>query len=242
MQRRSIIVAAAVVAGLSLGAIVGPSLSGVASAQTTPTETPEPGAGQSLRELFLDRLAAALGIQRSALDGAIAGAGSDTLDEAVRQGTLTQEQADRIEARLQAGDLGALWGGRGGPGGPGGPLGAAKGAVHQAMLAAAAGALNTTPEGLLTALRNGDTLAGLASAAGTTQQAVVDAALAAARTALNEAVTAGTLTQEQANATYAQFEQRGADLFAPPGPGGRGGRGFPGGRPATETPAPAPDA
>jgi hypothetical protein len=226
MQRRSIIIAAALVAGLALGIIVGPTVgSSLASAQTQPpAQTQSTAPGGTLRNLFLDKLAAALNIQRSALDSAITSAGSSTADAAVQQGTLTQAQADALKARIQAGDLGALFGGRGGPGG-----GRQLDGVKQAMLDAAARTLNITTAELQTQLRSGQTLAQLAQAHGTTEQAVISSALAAAKTQLDQAVSGGTLTQTQADAIYAQLQQQGANLLTPRGHGfgGRGGRGAP---------------
>src|SRR5262245_26674325 len=120
MQGKSIIVAAALLAGLALGIIVGPAARGsVASAQAQP-----PGQGQSaapagpLWNLFVDSLATALKNQRSAPDRSIVSAGNSTADAAVQQGTLTQAQADALKARVQAGDLGALLGRRGRRRGP----------------------------------------------------------------------------------------------------------------------------
>lgn len=174
-----------------------------------------------------------MNIQRAALDSAITSAGNSTADTAVQQGTLTQAQADALKARVQAGDLGTLFGGRGGRGGPGGlklP------GVHQAMFDAAAQALNLTADELMTQLRSGQTLAQLAQANNTTEQAVTDAALAAAKTQLDQAVAAGTLTQAQADAAYAELQQRGLMLKGPRG-GHRGERGAPTDPATPSTPA-----
>ena len=236
MKRTSLIVIGAVVCGLALGAVFGSSLSGsVASAQTPPTTTPQ-AQKTGLWNTFLDQLAAALNVSRSTLDSAVVTAGNSTADQAVQQGTLTQAQADALKARIQAGDFGALLHGRGGPGGRG-PGGEALGGVQQAIVDAAASTLGITVDELKTQLRGGQTLAQLAQAHNTTEQAVVDAALAAAKTKLGEAVTAGTLTQAQADTIYAGLEQRGANLFVGRGPG-HGGRGRgPGAAPQT-TPTP----
>ncbi|MFL5800165.1 MAG: hypothetical protein ACJ8CR_00180 [Roseiflexaceae bacterium] len=238
MQRKSVILTAAIVVGLVLGIIVGPAVrSMVASAQTqppTPTQPPaqsQPAPGGNLANLFLDKLAAALQIQRSALDNAITSAGTSTADAAVQQGTLTQAQADALKARIQAGDLGALWSERGGFRGERGGFkgGRQLGGIKQAILDAAAKALKITTSELSTQLRNGQTLAQLAQAHGTTEQAVTSAALTAAKAQLDQAVTNGTLTQAQADAIYAQLQQRGAQLLMPRGRGfgGHGRQGAP---------------
>jgi hypothetical protein len=222
-------------AGLALGLVVAPVVGGgIASAQTQPSSTTQAGPGDALRTAFLDNLAKALGIQRSALDSAITSAGTSTVDSAQQQGTLTQQQADDLKARIQAGDAGALFGGRGpggrGPGGPGGPEHGLRAAgVQQAMVDAAASKLGVTAAELKTQLRSGQTIAQLAQAHGTTEQAVIDAALVAAKTQLAQLVSNSTLTQAQADQIYAQLQQRGANRFARPerGPGGRPGNAAP---------------
>lgn len=249
MQRKSIVITAAVVVGLALGIVFGPMMRGsAASAQTQPpAQTPAPAQpqpsspGDTLRNLFLDKLAAALNIQRTALDSAITSAITSAADAAVQQGTLTQAQADALKARIQAGDLDALWDGHHGPGMRGGP---AMGGTKQAMLDAAAKTLNITTDELLTQLRSGQTLAQLAQAHGTTEQAVTSAALAAAKSQLDQAVANGTLTQAQADAIYAQLQQQGAQLLTPRGHGfgghGFGDRGWPGGPAAPQAPTTSP--
>ena len=233
MQRKSFVIMAAVVAGLAFGIVFGPALRGsIASAQTQPPVQTQPSSlGDTLRNLFLDKLAAALNIQRSALDSAITSAGNSTADEAVQQGTLTQAQADALKSRIQAGDLGPLWGGRGGKLGgihvPG---------VKQAMLDAAASALTITTDELVAQLRSGQTLAQLAQAHNTTEQAVTGAALAAAKTQLDQAVANGTLTQAQADAVYARLQQQGSQLLNHRH-GGHRGRGWPGAPVTPQAPA-----
>jgi hypothetical protein len=228
-KRFALSAALAAVLGLGLAFSLLPQAT-VASAQSS-TQATSPGS--ALWGSFLDNLASALGIERSALDSAISSAGETTLDEAVAAGTLTQEQADAALPRVQAGDLGALMGGRG----PGGRHGGARvEGLRTAMLDAAASTLGITSDELSSALRDGQTLTELAAAHTTTEQAVIDAALAAAKTKLDEAVAAGTLTQEQADAAYARLETAGANLLGGHGPGSRG----PGGRGRSdEAPAPS---
>lgn len=220
MKRKSFIPTVALVAGLALGAVAAPAFqSTTVSAQTQVTTQ-----RSTLQTLFLDKLAGALGIQRPALDSAITSASKDTTADAVQQGLMTQAQADALNNRVQSGDLGALWSGRGGPGGRMLPAG-----VHEAMLDAAAKTLNITTDAFVTELRNGQTLAQVAQAHNSTEQAVTTAALAAAKAQLAQAVTAGTLTQAQADAIYSQLEQQGANLLTKRGGHGsrHGGRGAP---------------
>ena len=235
MRRKTIVTSAALILGLALGVAFGPSLRGTtASAQTLPPGQAQQSTGTSLRTLFLDKLAAALGIPRATLDTAITTAGTQTADSAVQQGTLTQAQADALKQRVQQDGIGAF-----GHGGPGGKFGGARVAgIQEAMLDAAAKTLGITADELKTQLRSGQTLAQLAAAHTTTEQAVKDAALAAAKTKLDAAVTAGTLTQAQADAAYAELQQRGVN-FAGKGPG-RGGAHGRRGAPAAPQASPAP--
>ena len=233
MQRKSFVITAALVLGLTLGVVFGPALRGSsASAQTGSGQSQTTSPVDSLRNLFLDKLAAALNIQRPALDSAIQSAGNSTADEALAQGLLTQPQADHLRGHLQNGDFGPFFGGRGGRGGrlggPGLP------GVREAMLDAAAQTLNITRDQLIAELRSGQTLAQVATAHGSTEQSVITAALAAARTQLDQAVAAGTLTEAQADEAYARLEQAGT---LPLGKGGRGHRGWQGAPGAPATPS-----
>ncbi|MCS6940905.1 MAG: hypothetical protein NZM94_16660 [Roseiflexus sp.] len=220
----------AIALGLALGIVIGPLVSATtASAQSSQTTYP----GASLWNDFLDQLAAALNIQRATLDSAIQTAGNKTIDNAVQQGTLTQAQGDALKARLQAGDLGVLWG-RGRGKGPGMQ---ALANVRQAMLDAAAQKLGMTATDLITQLRSGQTLAQIAQSKGVSEQDVVNAALAAAKTQLDQAVANGSLTQAQADAIYTNLQQKGSLLFTPRGRGFHG-RGW-WGAPVTPTPSPS---
>ena len=92
MRRRSVFITAALGAALALGLVLGPTaLRSTASAQTQPpaqNQAASPVGG--LQSLFLDKLAAALNIQRATLYTAIKNAGTSTADTSVQQGTLTQ--------------------------------------------------------------------------------------------------------------------------------------------------------
>ena len=245
MRRRSFVITAALVMGLALGIVFGPAARNfIASAQTpSPSPSVTASTGSDLWNSFLDKLAGALNIDRTALDSAIRSAGNSTADEAVANGTLTQQQADALRSRIEAGE--PFFGGRGGRHGHGGPGGRHFfGQDKQALLGAAASELNLTSDELVAQLQSGQTIVHIAEAQGTTVEAVTDAVLAAARTQLDEAVATGTLTQEQADQIYTHLEEHGADLlrFGGRGPGGRGRHGFggfgsPDGQTTPQTPA-----
>jgi hypothetical protein len=226
--------AGTLVLGLALGLL---SQSSLASAQTTP---PADESASSPVSRFLDNLAAALGIERTALDSAMESAAQTSADAAVADGSLSQEQADRLTDLAAQGNYAPFFGGRGGPGGPG-RGGPALHAVHEAAVSAAAQTLGLSVDELRTALRDGQSVAELAAANNTTEAAVLSAALAAARSELDALVAAGTLTQEQADSAYQHLEAKGLSLLerGGRGPGGRGGP-PPSDESAPEAPATAP--
>ena len=136
----------------------------------------------------------------------------------VTDGSLTQAQADEVATTLAEARPDGF--GRGGHGG------------GHVDMAAAAEALGITPEELRTQTQAGQTLADIAEAEGVAEAELVDALVAAAKTRLAEAVTAGRLTQADADARAADLESRitdSLDELCGPGGGGPGGGG-PGGR------------
>lgn len=216
MRLRRLVISAALAGTLVLGLALGLlAQSGIASAQTTPQTQGTTASG--LVGAFLDNLAAALGIERAALDSAMESAADTTTDAAVADGSITQEQADRLTAQAAQGNYAPFFGGRGGPRGGSPEL---RG-VHEAAMSAAAQTLGLTVEELHTALHDGQTVAELAAANNTTEQAVTDAALAAAKTELDALVAAGTLTQAQADSVYQRLQTDGLRFLE------RGGRGGP---------------
>ena len=99
MRWRRYALMAALTGGLALALAFGLAPQGAASAQAAPAAQTAPGAS-GIWGGFLDNLAAALGIQRSALDSAISSAGETTLDEAVAAENfeLAAELRDRLRA------------------------------------------------------------------------------------------------------------------------------------------------
>lgn len=152
---------------------------------------------------------------------------AETLQPLIDAGTITQEQADAVIAALEAArPEGGMGHGRG-PGGPGG---------RGAGLDAAATALGVTQEELMTALKDGQSIAEFAAAKGVDVQTVVDAMVADVKTHLDEEVAEGDLTQAEADTRLAEVTEKitamvNGEMPTPPPGGGRGpgghGRGGP---------------
>ncbi len=115
---------------------------------------------------------------------------------------------------------------QGGPGGPGRPGPKGPG------FAVVAETLGLTEEEVRQAVIDGQTLAELAAANGSSAEELVDAILADIKSHMDEKVAAGDLTQEEADAKLAEAEERVAEFVnntkPPIGPGGQGGPGGPG--------------
>jgi len=195
--------------------------------------------GQSQRDALLRDAAQRLDVSPDKLRAALEGALADQLAQAVRDGRLTQQQADRIKQRIQQG--GVPLGGPGfGPGRVGGPLGLGPGAVRIG-LDAAAGYLGLARADLLRALRSGKTLAQVARAQGKSVDGLQQALLDAAEAELDRALASRRVTQAQHDAILRGLQQRIADVVNGRGPrmGMRFGlRGGPGGPPPWGGPPP----
>jgi len=158
----------------------------------------------------------------------------EVLKPLVDDSTLTQAQADSVvETLVAAGPMGDGRGDRGGHGrgGPG--------------LSVVATTLGMTETEVRDAISNGQTLAQLAEAKGSSAQTVIDAILAEHKAHLDEEVAAGEHTQAEADAKLAEATTRvtefvnNTDATKLMGPGGQGrGPGGPGGRgPRGDAPA-----
>jgi hypothetical protein len=160
---------------------------------------------------------------------------------AVTAGKLTQAQADQLSANLKDRFTNFVNGtmrahGGHGPGGPGGPGGGDE-------LAAATAYLGLSQADLQTALQSGKTLAQVANAtSGKSAAGLVDALVAAEQTELAAAVTAGRLTQAQADQITATLKDRFTNMVngVRPAHGDFGGRGGFGGPPPSGPSSPPP--
>jgi hypothetical protein len=150
------------------------------------------------------------------------------LQTAVSAGTITQADADAELAEFdqRAPQMVADAGLNGQPG-PG--FGAHDGGgpkAEQALLSAAASVTGLTAQEVTTQLRAGQSLTQIATAKGKTAADVIAAARTALSTRLQQAVTAGTITQAQADAQLANFDTTAPQIVADTTLGTEGGRGF----------------
>jgi hypothetical protein len=176
-------------------------------------------------KVFVQKLAAALGVDQAKLEAALKTAGNATVDEALKNQEITKTQASALKARVQAGEFAALnrdRGGRGpgqmggrGPGRMGGPGGAA-------LMDATAKALGLSSEALRTQVQSGKTITEIASAQNVDLKTVHAAMFSAYKTQLEAAVKAGKLTQAQADERL-KLAQANPNFGLEFGHGGRGG-------------------
>ncbi len=214
-------VALGLVVGL-LGGAAGGALATSGGSKTTTSTTPS-AAKQAAADAFLGDVAGRLGVDVSKLKDALEGAAVDQVNQAVKDGKLTQAQADAIIARINSGDLGSGLGfGRGfGPGmgfGFGGHMGGFAGID---MLATAATYLGVTEAQLQTQLQAGKSLADVAKAtSGKSVSGLEDALVAAATKAVNANTN---LTADQKTQILADLKARIDDMVTrTPGAGPMG--------------------
>jgi len=184
-----------------------------------------------LRQEFHQSVARILGISVEKFDAALDQAREGVLDNAVKEGNLTQEQADQIRERAADGFGPGMMGRGFGRGMMGRSQGwGMMGDSQDSLIAVAADKLGMTVDELTTQLQDGKTVADLAQEKGVDLQTIVDAFMAARQEALSQAVADGKITQEQAD----QMLENMGDMIEDHlngelpmyGPGGCGGRGM----------------
>ncbi|EYB69829.1 hypothetical protein DEIPH_ctg001orf0045 [Deinococcus phoenicis] len=204
---------------------VQPAQPGQTGAQPAQTR-PQAQTRTHYADVFLQKLAAQLGISVDRLRAAATSAGNATIDQGVQAGDIPQDRAADLKARMKDAPLNFGFGGRHGRGGPGaGPVGERgprTGAGGPALTAAVAQALGLSEQALRQQLQQGQTVAQIAQARGVGTQTVRNAALAALKTQLAAQVQAGRLTQAQADQMLARA-QADANFGLEFGRGGRGG-------------------
>jgi uncharacterized protein (DUF433 family) len=253
MANRKILGAVAMTAALAAGGVAGATLGvpGISGAQSNPTTTTtaantksdgtktdsqRPGRGGFGRGVELEAAATALGISTDDLQtelkagktiaevatekkvdkqkviDAIVAAGEKRLDEA--KAKLPEQAANLVDRKL-----------------PEGGEGPGRGFGMGVELEAAATALGISADDLRTELKDGKSIAEVATEKKVDKQKVIDALVAAAKTRLAEAVKNGKLTQAEADKRTETLTERITKAVDAKGGFGRGpgGHGRPGG-------------
>lgn len=200
-------------AAVSAAGIIGGSL---AFAQSSP---------QTQVDSFVTSLAGNLGVSEDSLESALQQTSMDLIDEAEATGEITAERAAQLRAQVEAGENLVM------P--SAGMRGGHRGAGHVDS-EALAGFLGITSDELRTELQSGATLAEIAEGRGQSREELKAFLTSEQEADLAEKVTAGTLTQAEADEKLAGFtanldsivdSTRPAPAGGPGGHGGHGGRG-----------------
>lgn len=154
--------------------------------------------GQNFREA----IAGILGISVEEYDAAVEQAREQVVDEAKAEGWLTEEQAELRKWRMEQAP------GFGRRGMDHGFMGPKRGFGVGSLADVAADALGMSLTDLLTELKDGKSIAGVAAEKGVDTQVIVDACLAEIKEGLDEAVADGKLTQERADWMLEQAEEK----------------------------------
>lgn len=207
-MRTKVVVAGALVAVLVLAGVAGTAV--VLAQGPTPTAPNR----ANFEQLFWQALANKLGISVPTLQQDFADARKDAVNQAVKQGLITQAQADQMLQRLQNVPLGNSGFMRGFKQGVQRGLGQGqlRGFFGPDVLEAIAGVLKMQPGDVTTALRGGKTLADLAKQQNVDAAKVQVAIADAEKAALDRAVKDGLITQAQADQRKAQIDPTKIDL------------------------------
>jgi len=194
-------------ARIYLTAVGGAAIAGVAVVGTvaatgnplaaSPSPSPSPSSSsQAYCNRFVGHIASNLGKSQDQVNKAISDALSQTLNDAVKNGDLTQKQADAIKARLGNGKACAsgIEKGFGGIGRMGRHPGEHFGAVTPTEIATA---LGISEQELRQDLQGGKTLKDIAASKGMDEAAFRSKLVAAVKADLDKQVSAGKLTQQQ---------------------------------------------
>jgi pyruvate/2-oxoglutarate dehydrogenase complex dihydrolipoamide acyltransferase (E2) component len=111
------------------------------------------------------------------------------------------------------------------PSQPGAPKARGQGHGKSSLISAAASVTGLTADQVVTELRSGKSLAQIAQGKGKTADEIIKAARAEYQSALSQSVTSGRLTQAQADARLAEFDQSAPQIVNDTTLGQRAGRG-----------------
>ncbi len=171
---------------------------GVAAVEAAPSPSASPTASKNYAQVFVDKLAGILHLTPAQTQDALKQAQLQTVDQMLKDGKITQQQADAMKARINAGQgLGGFGFGR--HGGFKADRTLMKD-LRTAELNAVASALHMSTADLQSAVRSGKSLSDLETQQNVSDSAVKAAMKNAAKAVLDKAVKAGTITQAQADA------------------------------------------
>ena len=209
---------------------------GVAAVEAAPSPSPSPSGSKNYAQVFVDKLAEILHLTPAQTQDALKQAELQTVDQMLKDGKITQQQADALKARINAGQgLGFGFGRHGHDG-----FKANRALMHDLMTAelnAVASALHMSPTDLQSALRSGKSLSDLETQQKVSDSAVKTAMKNAAKGVLDNAVKAGTITQAQADAILTRVG--GGLKFRYHKPEQESEEAAPGQSPSTPTPSPS---
>jgi hypothetical protein len=143
---------------------------------------------------FRETIAGILGISVEEYDAAVEQAHEQVVGEALEEGWLTEDQAERMQERMEQG-----FGARGMGKGLMGPRGGFMGRGGESLIGMFAEELDMSVQDLFAELQDGKTLAEVASENGVDAQQVADAHLLQLEENLTQAVADGKITQNQAD-------------------------------------------
>ncbi|MEX0682191.1 MAG: hypothetical protein WD904_01300 [Dehalococcoidia bacterium] len=215
------------VAALAVGAV---AVVGAGAQEGTPTPDASDSADEQSRvEHYLEVLAGNLGISVEELEAALRQSELDLLDEKVADGTLTEEEAAEIREKIESGEA---------PYFPPFIGGYHHGPIHRIVVGvveAAADVFDMDVADLHEQLREGNSLAAVATAQGVDVEQFKTDLLAAIQAKIDEKVAGGALTEEQGNNLYERLSGNIDDIvektpgdghFGPGGPHRPFGSGF----------------
>jgi hypothetical protein len=195
----------------AIATVVTVAAAGAPLLAASPSPSPSPGSGTNYCSRFTGHVAANLGKSQSQVQKAISDAINQTIDDAVKNGDLTQSQANAIKAKVGTSSGQTCtgpggfprFGGRGGPGfGPGAPFPRAQ----VLGLGEYARALGISQSELQQDLQSGKTVKDVAASKGMDEAAFRTKLASVARADLDQQVKAGNLTQNQENAILQRIQ------------------------------------
>lgn len=199
------------------GVVVVATVATVAAASPTPSPKPSgsPTTGAATCDQFLGHLASNLGKSPDQVRKAITDAVNQTLDDAVKSGTLTQQQADAIKAKAGSNQKALCAGvpignGRRPLGGPG---------IAKVAMADYATALGISEAELRQDLKDGKTVKDIAASKGMDESAFRTKLIAAVKADLDKQVAAKKITQQQEDTALQRLQSGPLPLWDRPTPG-----------------------